>query len=62
MIHIPLIEDRRTIMTLQDTSPAAIERHMRHAHQIRSQAMLHALGRIPAVLRRATKTIMCVFA
>lgn len=49
-------------MHTRDITPDTIERHMRHAHDIRSQAVLHALGRIPAALRRASKSILCAFA
>ncbi len=49
-------------MHIQDTSPATIERHMRHAHEIRSQAILHTLARIPVALRRMSKAVLCIFA
>jgi len=49
-------------MTTQDTTPAAIERHMRHAHEIRSEAILHAFGRIPAALGRMARAVTCLFA
>lgn len=48
-------------MTRDITSPALIEHHMRDAHVIRSRAVLNALSKLPAALRRATHSVAAFF-
>jgi|GEM_PF-4096406 len=49
-------------MTTQRINADIIEQHIRNAHAIRSRAVLSALGRFPAALRRSARMMAGMFA
>jgi len=49
-------------MSPQKIDANMIDRHMRHAHVIRAQAIMGALDSLATALRRAVHVIVAVFA